>query len=364
MSRGIRASSFDESAFMLFPRAPHFSPTSPSLALLLAAGTLAHQPATTPPPSPPPSPTAAPTAPAITTADDLLSALETADKGIRTLSAQVAFAKILSEIEGGEVHLRTGRLYFAIRPAGEDDRPKDAKRDAPGSLTPPAPASPEAKPAPASPLRVFAAVFETLQVDKTLRNEKRQFIFDGSSVVERNFDAKQYSRRRVVAPGSRTDPLRLGEGPFPIPIGQRKADILARFDASLVPPLEGIEETDPNRAIMAETYQLKLTPKPGTPESRTFAEVRLWYRTSDKLPRRARTLSPQGGQSDVTLIGPEVNKPIDDAVFDMSAPTTPDWTADIRDEVRGEAPTPSPATPTTPPAPKPPDERPKNPAKR
>ncbi len=86
------------------------------------------KPATTPPAAPPPKapdsapkpevkPTdsKAPAATEIKDADELLTALETADKRISTISADLVFTTVAGEIEGQDMQRRQGAIYFRNR---------------------------------------------------------------------------------------------------------------------------------------------------------------------------------------------------------------------------------------------------------
>lgn len=215
----------------------------------------------------------------IETADDLLAALETAGNDVRTLSAVVSYIKTF-DIQG-DTQKRTGTLAFVSSP------PEGASEAA------------------ASFDRRFAITFEELELDNGRRVEDastgylERYIFDGEWLAEvRPFD-KQFVRRQVVAPGDKWDPLRLGEGPFPIPIQQRRADILERFDAKLLDGLEGVESRGV-RAVAGKCYQLRLTPRAEANEKK-LREVLVWYQKDTLLPRMAKTISQAGDESFVLL---------------------------------------------------------------
>jgi hypothetical protein len=273
-----------------------------------------------------------------TSADALLDALESAGRDIRTLSASIRYTKVFSAIEGSEKQVRTGRLYFRADPA-------------PASNS----VAAQAKPAPDLARRMFQVDFETLQVDDKFREESQIFIFDGEWLVERFPEQKQQNKRRVVAPGERIDPLAIGEGPFPIPIGQKKSKILERFTAELLAPEDGFpappapaapapaEGADaaatpaptPKRpAWLADSYQLKLIPKPGTEESRKFASVRLWYTKDGLLPRLAITDDKEDASTEVFLPDVQINQTLPGNAFDMSLP--PGWTEQVTPYKRTE----------------------------
>ncbi|MDQ7012421.1 MAG: hypothetical protein Q9O74_00825 [Planctomycetota bacterium] len=223
----------------------------------------------------------------ITTADDLLRALETSGNAVHRLSAKVRYVKTF-DIQG-DTQQRDGRLAFVSTPVDRDVHPEtDAEFD-----------------------RRFAIVFERLELDNGRRIEDEStaylelYIFDGEWLAEiRPFD-KQFIRRQVVAPGEKWDPLRLGEGPFPIPIQQRRADILERFDVELLDGLEDVIER-PVRGVAGKCYQLRLTPKPEANE-KELREIRVWYQKDTLLPRMAKTISQAGDTSFVLLKNMQTN---------------------------------------------------------
>ncbi|MBC7834585.1 MAG: hypothetical protein H7Y88_05730 [Phycisphaerales bacterium] len=221
-----------------------------------------------------------------TTADELLDALATADKGLASLTARVRYVRNFGAIEGGEVQIRSGTLWFLAEPQSSVVVTDPDK---------PAPAAPPSR-------KRFAIDFTTLQIGSENRKEEKSYIFDGEWFIEKDAAQRQIIKRRVVPAGEIADPLRIGQGPFPIPIGQRKQEILARFDVTLVDPLEGIPDAPSLRILLATTYQLKLVPKPNTDEANDFREVRIWYRTTDLLPRMARTIETDGSAAEVLLI--------------------------------------------------------------
>jgi hypothetical protein len=244
-------------------------------------------------------PVAAPTADAqpaetpsdITTADDLLRALETAGEDIRRLSATVRYVKTFA-IQG-DTQVREGRLVFASEP-GVDGQ---------------------------APARRFGITFDTLKLGERVEDIDseylEQYIFDGEWLAEVRPLDKEFVRRQVVPAGERWDPLRLGEGPFPIPIQQRREDILARFDAELLDGPEGVDERS-ILGIAGKCYQLRLTPRADAGENE-LREIRVWYQMDTLLPRLARTLNAADDVSFVALKDLRVN---DEAEFDEAELST------------------------------------------
>ncbi|VAX40011.1 hypothetical protein MNBD_PLANCTO03-1330 [hydrothermal vent metagenome] len=209
----------------------------------------------------------------IATADDLLRALETAGQDTRLLSATIRYVKEFA-IQG-DTQRRDGRLVFASDP-GLDGQP---------------------------PTRRFGITFDRYEVGGRVEDRDldylEQYIFDGEWLAEIRPLEKQFVRRQVVPPGQKWDPLRLGEGPFPIPIQQKREEILSRFEAELLDGQEGVVE----RRLMGVTgkcYQLKLTPRPDAGES-DLREIRVWYQKDTLLPRMAKTTTKADDTSLVLL---------------------------------------------------------------
>ena len=135
-------------------------------------------------------------------AEQLLDALETADKDIDRLSAGVRYTKVFAI--AGDAQQREGVLRFQIRPR-----------------------------------KMFEIEFRTLRVGDEVHDVQQTFVFNGQWFTEVYPDEKLMIHRRVVPEGEAMDPFDLEQGPFPLPIGQRKDVILERFNASLAPPGEG-----------------------------------------------------------------------------------------------------------------------------
>lgn len=228
----------------------------------------------------------APTTPAANTevksAEDLLRRLERADEAIRTLEADISYDRRF--MLQGDRHVRTGRLYFR-RDAAESARPR----------------------------KTFAVWFETLIAGERKQDDPQVWAFDGRWLVESRPAQKRWTKREIAREGEAFDPLRVGEGPMPIPIGQKADDILKRFDADLLPPEQGL--TDAERAglpFLPNTWQLRLTPRPGAGEGAgqskdEFREVRLWYDRATLLPRLARTINRARDESFVVLLNLKLN---------------------------------------------------------
>ena len=224
------------------------------------------------------------------TADDLLDALETADKDLSTLTADVKYDKTF-EIQGDR-QVRFGRLWFVSEPAAKPDEP---------------------------PRRKFAIKFDRVFIGPVQRTEDKTYIFDGQWMMEKDAVEKFFQKKQVVGPGAHFDPLKVGEGPFVLPIGQRKADIKDRYNVELLPSDDGLEpspDSTPEEREAARvakedvsgSWQLRLTPRNKVDDD-GFTDIRLWYKRGaqrELLPRMARTVNPAGDVASVLLINVQV----------------------------------------------------------
>lgn len=193
---------------------------------------------------------------------ELLAALEKAESGLATLSADVTRVKV-SAI-GGEDQVWRGKLHYII--------------DQPATSATPA-------------KRRFAVRFDSLQIGARVHERVQEYIFDGRVLIERLPEEKLQTERVIVGPGEDFDPMAVGEGRLPIPIGQRASDIEARYDLTLL-PADADLDPDADATLIELTrgaYQLRLIPKTEFAREESFAEIRLWYDKATLLPVLSRT---------------------------------------------------------------------------
>lgn len=249
----------------------------------------------------------------------LLAALESADRGIETLQGMLIYDRVF-KLEGDQ-HIRTGTLAFESKAAEAGGAPQ----------------------------RRFDVRFDTLQIGSTVRDEDMQLIFDGRWLIEKDPENRQIIKREIAPPGAGFDPMRLGESPVPLPIGQKKADIEANFEAEMLGAAEGLDPEFEQVYIDhvrsgAGSYQLRLTPREGTSAAESFREIRLWYAKGTMHPRLAKTMNRKGDVAFVQLAGVRVNEPLAGGAFEV--PTGSDgeeWPVNIIEGRFDEADFPAPA---------------------
>ena len=129
--------------------------------------------------------------------------------------------------------------------------------------------------------RRFAVILEKF-IDGTGRMDERpvRYLYADGWLTEADFRERTLIRRQLARPGEPYDPLKPGEGPVPLPIGQRAADVRTRFEPS-------VSVDGPPKAVGgadAAVVGLKLVPRPGMAD-RDLVDATVWYDATTFVPR-------------------------------------------------------------------------------
>lgn len=143
----------------------------------------------------------------------------------------------------------------------------------------------------AGPPARFNLDFKRMVVNGGVQPREHRFVFDGHWLAETDAEHKTFVRRELVPAHEKGhDLLRLGKGPFALPLDLDKATVLQRFDVTLVAP----DKNDP-----ANTVHLRLTPRPHTDVKQS--RIDLWYDRKTLLPVRVRTANDDA-QTESTIL--------------------------------------------------------------
>ena len=158
--------------------------------------------------------------------------------------------------------------------------------------------------------RQAAVVFDRIvESGGRVRERLEHWVYRDGVLSDYDHEAKRLVRRRIAEPGDRRDPLRLGEGPIPIPIGQRKADIVANFDATRAASI-------PTRITKASdgVVGVRLVPKATTPLAKDgdIDRIDYWIRSSDGEPVAVEMLEKDGDRITIRFLESAFNEPVDD----------------------------------------------------
>jgi hypothetical protein len=248
------------------------------------------------PPSAPVAPAPASAPPArFADADALLTAVERTSDSLRDFRANITLET--TDDVTGDTERRLGQLVFVQE---------------------------EGKPA----TRRFAVVFEKF-IDGSGRMDERpvRYIYADGWLTEADFKQRTLVRRQLARAGEQYDPLKPGEGPVPLPIGQRRADVLARFDASLA--------TAPDSTLLLKSARamvgVRLKPKPGMAD-RDLVEASVWYDAQSLVPVGVEA-QRKSGRTVVSLRDATMNGGIDaaqQALLSLAEKVTTGWRVDER----------------------------------
>lgn len=180
--------------------------------------------------------------------DPVLQQLEQVGKSLREFSARIKLIETDNTL--GEETIRAGDVWYQKKPDGST--------------------------------RIRVLLNRRLSEDqKRAFPEKIEYLLEGPWLTDRNYQTKVEVRRQVLKPGQKMDLFKLGEGPFPMPIGQTPQDVHRLFNVRLVPLAKG----DP-----AGTTHVELIPKPNTDLARKFAQIDVWVDPKTHMPVRIDTL--------------------------------------------------------------------------
>ena len=229
---------------------------------------------------------------------EVLDRLEASGQRLTSFASGLAYTKTFAI--DSDMHVKLGSLYY--RAPDESGQP---------------------------PTKRFGIHFREQVLDPAgvarVDAHNKSYIFDGEWLCEMMNDDRLAIRRQVVEPGKAFDPLRLGEGPFPIPLGQRKEEILARFKVSVREAGESLRADDPSayppmppemvgaQARFVEgCVQLLLIPREGHAQRSDYVEVRFWLAEAGDgilIPRMVRTVNRSHDVGVVQLHDAKVNEP-------------------------------------------------------
>jgi hypothetical protein len=226
----------------------------------------------------------------------LLADLEAITDELADFTARIVYERLDSLTE--EAELRYGRVVYQ-RPAGARHR---------------------------------MAILLDEYIDGTGRREKidQRYVFADGWLVDIDGSRRQFIKRQIAPPTSDLDPLRIGQGPFPLPIGQRRADVEQRFTVheAAIPTGRLAEDVDP-----ATLRSVRLIPRPGTRESEEFRSIDLHYDHETLLPVLVLTDDVDGSRRTVKLFRPNRNGGLssdDQALLSAETPDPSEWTIDVR----------------------------------
>lgn len=202
--------------------------------------------------------------------DDALNALHDAGEHLTTLAADVALHDVSTDT--GEDTVRTGTVVLQRLPDG------DGK------------------------IRV---TFTRTVTGKAVDDARQDVLLDGPTLVTRDSKAKKETTRVVRQPGEKLNLFKLGEGPFPLPVGQSRDDVLKEFDVKAAPPKNA-----------TDLAVLTLTPKDKTPLAERFSAIEVTVDRQTRLPLTIKTTDREATEvKTAVLTHPRENETVKEEEF-------------------------------------------------
>lgn len=209
--------------------------------------------------------------------DEVLDALQARGLGLEDFSASISMTVI--DTATGDEYTRSGNVWYQLMPDQQ--------------------------------ARLRATLDKKTVEDKTTE-DKIEYLLEGPWLIDRNYRKRIEVKRQVLRPGEKFNLFNLGEGgPFPLPIGQDKAEVHKLFDVEKI----AAAKDDP-----ADTVHLRLTPKKDSRFARKLAGIDVWVSTMDHMPKRIDTLDVNQTTTRSTLLeNVKVNSRLADADFALPA---------------------------------------------
>jgi hypothetical protein len=113
------------------------------------------------------------------------------------------------------------------------------------------------------------------------QKQRLDYLLDHGWLTDRDYQKKLEVKRQVLKADQKMNLLKLGEGPFPLPIGQDKEDVKKQFKVSKAEPAAD----DPKG-----TVHITLVPKAGSQLERRFKQIDVFVDTATNMPARIDTV--------------------------------------------------------------------------
>ena len=179
----------------------------------------------------------------------------------------------------------------------------------------------------------FHALFPAVRdgTDGPVRPEKIEYLLVGDTLVDRDYRKRVQVTRRLPPDANVGDPFKLGEGPFPLPIGQPPETVRRQFEVERYDPADA-EANDLELEALPGTVRLRLVPRPDSPFARDFERIELDVDPETGFPARVTTLDPAGIKlKSAAFEDVERNADLGEAAFELEAIDLSDWNVIVED---------------------------------
>lgn len=214
--------------------------------------------------------------------EQTLEALDEVGKDLKSFSANVTLRE--TDTISQDSTSRTGMAVYALKPDGNSR---------------------------------FRVTFLKRIQDDLAQDQRIEYLLENNILTDRNYPRKLEIKRQMARAGEKINLLKLGEGPFPLPIGQSPKEVLNQFEVQKI-------AADP-KDLLPQTIHLRLSPKAGSQFARKFKTLDVWVDIGNSMPRRIDTVDANETMIRGTdLSDLRLNTPLTDEHFALP-PLPADW---------------------------------------
>lgn len=153
--------------------------------------------------------------------------------------------------------------------------------------------------------------------DKRAKAEHNQYLLAGESLIERNYETRKQITRQIKKMGDDTDILKLGQGPFPLPIGQHPDEVREQFEVTLIS----------NPELYPDKIGLELHPRPDTRLASKIHVINAWIDPVNQMPVVIETTDANETRTTTSkLTDVKINQGVDDSTFQLEPIDETNWT--------------------------------------
>jgi outer membrane lipoprotein-sorting protein len=171
-------------------------------------------------------------------------------------------------------------------------------------------------------MRMHLSTFRTFDIEEAIEDRNKfvpydeDYTFDGAWITNRNGLNKSLKKWEIEKSGNPKEQFKLGHGQFALPFNITKKHLLTHFKV--------VKKTGKNDSA---TIHLHLTPLAKSQYAKSYRELHLWLRASDKLPIKFSYEDKDAKITTATWSNVKVNETIPGSTFVLK-PAGPDWTVE------------------------------------
>jgi|GEM_PF-796436 len=152
--------------------------------------------------------------------------------------------------------------------------------------------------------------------ERRSKEEHNVYLLAGESLIERNYETRKEITHQIKEMGDDTDILKLGQGPFPLPIGQHPDEVRDQFEVALV--------SDPD--LHPDKVGIELRPKPETRLANKIHVIVAWIDPSNQMPVIIETTDANETKTTTSsLTEVKINEGVDDSTFALEPIDESNW---------------------------------------